>query len=66
MRLIEMVDTDSDLVSLLLKSKNKIWEDKKRLGVLGEKHVSAFQASLTTFQSKCNFCSFEADYLYIK
>lgn len=65
MRLIEMADTDCDLVTLLLKSKSKIWEDKKRLGLLGEKHVSAFQTSLT-FQNKCNFCSFEAEYLYTK
>jgi hypothetical protein len=50
-----MVDADSDLASLLLKSKSKIWEDKKRLGLLGEKQVSVFQASLTTFQNKCNF-----------
>jgi len=49
MRLIEMVDTDCDLVTLLLKSKGKIWEDKKRLGLLGEKNVSAFQTSLTSF-----------------
>jgi hypothetical protein len=66
MRLIEMVDTDCDLVTLLLKSKSKIWEDKKRLGLLGEKQVSAFQTSLTWFQNECNFCSFEAEYLYTK
>ena len=42
MRLIEMIDTDSDLVTLLLRSKSKIWEDKKRLGLLGENHVSCF------------------------
>jgi len=64
MWLIEMVDTDCDLVTLLLKSKSKIWEDKKRLGLLGEKPVSAFQTSLTSFQNEWNFCSFKAKYLY--
>lgn len=33
-------DIDNDLVTLLLQSKSKIWEDKKRLGLLREKHVS--------------------------
>jgi len=33
-------DTDNELVRLLLRSKSKIWEDKKRLGLLHEKHVS--------------------------
>jgi hypothetical protein len=33
-------DTENELVTLLLKSKSKIWEDKKRLGLLREKHVS--------------------------
>jgi hypothetical protein len=32
-------DIDDELVTLLLRSKSKIWEDKKRLGLL-EKHVS--------------------------
>lgn len=34
-------DTDDELVTLLLRSKSKIWEDKKRLGLL-EEHVSFF------------------------
>jgi hypothetical protein len=34
-------DTDDELVTLLLRSKSKIWEDKKRLGLLKE-HVSFF------------------------
>ncbi|KDR20419.1 hypothetical protein L798_04955 [Zootermopsis nevadensis] len=33
-------DIDNDLVTLLLQSKSKIWEDKKRLGLLREKHNS--------------------------
>jgi hypothetical protein len=37
-----MDDANNELVTLLLKSKSKIWEDKKRLGLLGEKHVSCF------------------------
>jgi hypothetical protein len=32
-------DTDDELVTLLLTSKSKIWEDKKRLGLL-ERPVS--------------------------
>jgi hypothetical protein len=38
-----MDEDDNDLVTVLLNSKSKIWEDKKRLGLLGETQVSCFQ-----------------------
>jgi hypothetical protein len=33
-------DVENELAVLLLQSKGKIWEDKRRLGLLREKHVS--------------------------
>jgi hypothetical protein len=47
-------DTDDELVTLLLTSKSKIWEDKKRLGLL-ERPVSCVP-EISYWRSKLFAC----------
>lgn len=61
-----MDEDDNDLVTVLLNSKSKIWEDKKRLGLLGETQVSCFQDFVNYVPKWEQFLQFWVESYYTK